>query len=55
MGRGFFHSNGTRGCAACKGTLFRTSSLAKGMRLGDVSLGKGMLFSNLGQRQVKFW
>ena len=54
-GGGFFHGNGTWGCAARKGTLFWTSSLAKGMRLDNVSLGKGMLFGNFGQRLVKFW
>ena len=54
-GVGFFHSKCTWGCAAPKGTLFRTSSLAKGIRPGNVSLGKGMLFGNFGQRLVKFW
>ena len=54
-GGGLFHSKGTWGCAAPKGTIFRTSSLAKGIRLGNVSLGKGMLFGNFGQRLVKFW
>ena len=35
--------------------FFRTSSLAKGICLGNVSLGKGMLFGDFGQRKVKFW
>ena len=55
-GGGFFHSKGTWGCAAHKGILFRTSSLAKGILLGnfiDFSLGKGMLCGNFGQSTVK--
>ena len=50
----FFHSKGAWGCAAPMGTLFRTSSLAKGIRLCNVSPGKGMLFGDFGQRLVKF-
>ena len=55
-GGGFFYSKGTWGCAARKGMLFRTSSLAKGVLLAilvELSLGKGMLFGNFGQRNVK--
>ena len=37
-GGGFFHSKGTWGCAALKGILFRTASLAKGMLFGNFSL-----------------
>ena len=36
-GGGFFHSKGTWGCAAHKGILFRTSSLAKGILFGNSS------------------
>ena len=36
-GGGFFHSKGTWGCAAHKGILFRTSSLAKGILFGNFS------------------
>ena len=36
-GGGFFHSKGTWGCAARKGMLFRTSSLAKGVLSGNFS------------------
>ena len=36
-GGGFFRSTGTWGCAACKGILFRTSSLAKGILCGNFS------------------
>ena len=36
-GGGFFHSKGTWGCAAHKGILFRTSSLAKGVLFGSFS------------------
>ena len=43
-GGGFFHSKGTWGCAAHKGILFGTSSLAK-----------GMVFDNFGQMDVKIW
>ena len=42
-GLGFLHSKGTWGCAFRKGMLFQTSSLAKGIRLGNVSLSKGMI------------
>ena len=52
----FFHSKGTWGCAAHKGILFWTSSLAKGILFGNLvefSPGKGMLFGNSGQRTVK--
>ena len=55
-GGGFFHSKGTWGCAAREGILFRTSSLAKGVLLAtlvELSLGKGMLFGNFGQRDIK--
>ena len=41
QGMRFFHSEGTLGYAARKGMLFRTSSLAESIRLGNVSLGKG--------------
>ena len=34
---------------------FRTSSPAKGILSGNLSLGKGMLFGNFAQREVKFW
>ena len=34
---GLFHSKGAWVCAAPKGTLFRTSSLAKGIYLGNPS------------------
>ena len=53
---GFFHSKGTCGCAARKGTHFRTSSLAKvyfSAVLVEFSLGQGKLFGNFGQRNVK--
>ena len=56
-GRGFFHSKGTWGCAARKGILFRTSSLAKGILLAilvEFSLGKGMLFGNFGKEKSNF-
>ena len=43
------------GCAARKGILFRTSSLAKGTLFGNVSLGKGMLVGSFGQRKDKVW
>ena len=33
----FFHSKGTRECAARKGILFRTSSLANGILIGNFS------------------
>ena len=50
-GGGFLHSKGTWGCAAHKGILFRTSSLAKGIRFGN--------FSRVESRQVyalwQFW
>ena len=36
-GGGFFHSKGTWGCAAHKGILFRSSSLAKGILFGNFS------------------
>ena len=36
-GGGFFHSKGTWGCAAHKGILFWTSSLAKGILFGNFS------------------
>ena len=36
-GGGFFHSKGTWGCAAHKGILLRTSSLAKGILFGNFS------------------
>ena len=36
-GGGFFHSKGTLGCAARKGVLFRTSSVAKGVLFGNFS------------------
>ena len=36
-GGGFFHSKGTWGCAVHKGILLSTSSLAKGILLGNFS------------------
>ena len=36
-GGGVFHSKGTWGCAARKGILFRTSSLAKGVLFSNFS------------------
>ena len=43
-GGGLFHNKGAYGCAVCKGILFRTASLAK-----------GILFGDFGQRKVEFW
>ena len=39
-GEGLFHSKGTWGCAALKGILFQTSSLAKGMLFGNFGPGQ---------------
>ena len=50
-----FYSRGARGYAAWKDILFRTSNLAKGTRSDNVSLDKGTVFSDFGQRQVKYW
>ena len=51
----FFHREGTLGIAARKVSLFRTSSLAKGILFDNFSLDKGTLFSNFRQRKFKFW
>ena len=56
--KGFFHSEGTWGCAAGKCILFRGSSEAKGMHFGNLILGKARLGDAIGQfvqRNVKFW
>ena len=50
-GGGFFHSKGTWGCAASKGILFRTSSLAKGVLFGNFSRVK----SRQGYAFLQFW
>ena len=53
---GLFHSKGTWGCAARKGILFRTSSLAGDILMAilvEFSLDKGRLFGDFGQRNVK--
>ena len=50
-GGGFFHSKGTWGCAARKGILFRTSSLAKGVLFSNFSRVK----SRQGYAFWQFW
>ena len=55
-GGGFFHSKGTWGCAARKGMLFQTFLPSQGYtfcQFYPFSLGKGILFGNFGQRNVK--
>ena len=42
-GGGSFHSKGTWGCAARKGILFRTPSLAKGIIFTKIGLAKGYI------------
>ena len=53
--RGLFRSEGTSGCAAPKGVLFRASSPTKGILFGHFSHCKGMLFGNFDQRKFKFF
>ena len=52
----FFHSKGTWGCAVRKcillELLLQPSFLAI---LFDLSLAKGMLIGNFGQRNIKLW
>ena len=50
-GGGFFHGKGTWGCAARKGILFRTSSLAKGVLFSNFSRVK----SRQGYAFWQFW
>ena len=50
-GGGFFHSNGTWGCVARKGILFRNSSLAKGVLFSNFSRVK----SRQGYAIWQFW
>ena len=55
-GGAFFHSKGTWGCAARKGTHFQTFLSFQVYTLSNCSpfsLGKGMPFGNFGQRNFK--
>ena len=51
---GFFHSNGTWGCAANKDILLPTFGLAKGILFGNLSLGKGILLEILVKERSNF-
>ena len=54
--RGLFNSKSIRGCTARKGLLSGTSSSAKSILFGNLSLAGHVyevLFSNFGQAKVK--
>ncbi len=44
-GGGFFHSQGTWGCAVLDGILFRTSSLSKGILFCNFGLANGTILN----------